>query len=215
MIIQCVKSDLVIKVAPHQAHQGILECICIRVQSNWLRVDHAKATPHQQRRLRTCHQLSGSYTLPCKTEFEILGYITTLSSVINGILEEKQCLIEDNKTNAQKQEQALATLEQAACNHGKAYCCNHKCEGHSTKECCGVGVPKEQQRLLKKKLIGKKKGKEKAHNTRDGGGGDSGREDKGSHLVKFKKCLTTNITNFSNYFLFDSKSLSSPNNPEV
>jgi hypothetical protein len=46
-------------------------------------------------------------------------------------------------------------------------------------------------------------------------GGDSGSEDEGSHLVKFEKCLTTNITNFSNYSLFDGNSLLSPNNPEV
>jgi len=39
---------------------------------------------------------------------------TTLSSVINGILEEKQCLTKDDRINAQKQEQALATLKQAA-----------------------------------------------------------------------------------------------------
>jgi len=140
---------------------------------------------------------------------------TTLSSVINGILEEKRRLTEDDKTDAQKQEQALATLEQAARNRGKPYCRNHKREGHSTEECRGVGVPKEQQRSTKKKSRGKKKGKEKAHNTTDGGGGDSGSEDEGSHLVKFEKCLTTNINNFSNYSLFDGNSLSSPNNPEV
>ena len=52
---------------------------------------------------------------------------TTLSSVINGILKEKRHLTEDDKTNAQKQEQALATLEQAAHSHGKPYCRNHKC----------------------------------------------------------------------------------------
>jgi hypothetical protein len=78
-----------------------------------------------------------------------------------------------------------------------------------------VTVPKEQQRSMKKKLRGKKKGKEKAHNTTDGGGGDLGSKDEGSHLVKFKKCLTTNINNFSSYSLFDGNSLSSPNNPEV
>jgi len=39
---------------------------------------------------------------------------TTLLSVIHSILEEKQCLTEDDKTNAQKQEQALVTLEKAA-----------------------------------------------------------------------------------------------------
>ena len=63
---------------------------------------------------------------------------TTLSSVVNGILEEKRRLKEDNKTNAQKQESALATLEQAAHNCGKPYCRNHRMEGHSTAECCGV-----------------------------------------------------------------------------
>jgi hypothetical protein len=36
---------------------------------------------------------------------------TTLSSVVNGILEEKQRLTEDDKTDAQKQEQALATTD--------------------------------------------------------------------------------------------------------
>ena len=48
---------------------------------------------------------------------------TILSSVINGMLEEKQCLkvTEHNKTDEQKQEQALATLEQAACSCGKPY----------------------------------------------------------------------------------------------
>jgi hypothetical protein len=61
----------------------------------------------------------------------------------------------------------------------------------------------------------KKNGTEKAHNTTDGGGGDLSSEDKGSHLVNFEKCLTTNITNFSHYPLFDGNSLSSPNNPEV
>jgi hypothetical protein len=39
---------------------------------------------------------------------------TTLSSVINGILEEKQCLTKDDMINVQKQEQALTTLKQAA-----------------------------------------------------------------------------------------------------
>jgi hypothetical protein len=78
-----------------------------------------------------------------------------------------------------------------------------------------VDKDRDKQRSTKKKLRGKKKGKEKAHNTTDGGGGDLGSKDEGSHLVKFEKCLTTNITNFSNYSLFDGNSLSSPNNPEV
>jgi len=78
-----------------------------------------------------------------------------------------------------------------------------------------VDKDRDKQRSTKRKSRGKKKGKEKAHNTTDGGGGDSGSEDEGSHLVKSEKCLTTNITNFSNYSLFDGNSLSSPNNPEV
>src|ERR1700688_1706927 len=140
---------------------------------------------------------------------------TTLSSVVNGILEEKRRLTEDTSTDAQKQESALATLEQTARNCGKPFCRNHMREGHSTQECRGIGVSKEQQKSMKKKPRGKKKGKEKAHNTTDGGGGDSGSEDEGSHLVKFEKCLTINNTNFSDYSLFDGNSLSSLNNPEA
>ena len=45
-------------------------------------------------------------------------------------------------------------------------------------------------------LKGFKKGKEKAHN---GGGGDLGSDDEGSYLIKFKKCLTTHMVNFSEY----------------
>src|ERR1700729_751354 len=83
---------------------------------------------------------------------------TTLSSVVNGILEEKRRLTEDDKTDAQKQEQALATLEQAARNRGKPYCRNHKREGHATEDCRGIGVDKDRdkQRSTKKKSRGKK-----------------------------------------------------------
>jgi hypothetical protein len=89
-------------------------------------------------------------------------------------------------------------------------------EGHSTEECCGIGVSKDKRKQKSfKKLRGKKKGREEAHNTTDGGGGDSGSEDKDSHLVKFEKCLTTNITNFSYYSQFNGNSLSSPINPKV
>ncbi|KIM86957.1 hypothetical protein PILCRDRAFT_4202 [Piloderma croceum F 1598] len=142
---------------------------------------------------------------------------TTLLSVVNGILEEKQCLTKDDKTDAQKQESALATLEQTTHKHGKPFCRNRMCEGHSTSECCGIGVDKNKQDKQKsfKKSRRKKKGKEKAHNTTNGGGGDSRSENEDSHLVKFEKCLTTKITNFSDYSLFDSNSLSSPNNPDV
>ena len=84
-------------------------------------------------------------------------------------------------------------------------------EGHSTTECRGVG--KGKQRGPKK--FHRKQGKEKAHNTIDGGGGDSGSDDKGSHLIKFEKCLTTSVVNFSQYTQCDGNSLKSPNNPKV
>lgn len=40
---------------------------------------------------------------------------TTTRPVVNGILEEKHRLTEDNKSDAQKEETALAALEQSAC----------------------------------------------------------------------------------------------------
>src|ERR1700728_1356599 len=140
---------------------------------------------------------------------------TTLSSVINSILEEKRRLTEDNSTDAQKQESALATLEQTARNCGKPFCRNHMCEGHSIQEYHGIGVSMEQQKSTKKKPRGKKKGKEKAHNTKDGGGGDSDSNNEDSHHVKLEKCLTTSMVNFSTYFLCDNNSLSSPEKTEA
>jgi hypothetical protein len=116
----------------------------------------------------------------------------------------------------QKQESALATLEQTTHKRGKPFCRNHMREGHSTKECRGIGVSKDKQKQKSfKKSTGKKKGRERTHNITDGGGGDSGSKDEDSHLVKFKKCLTTNITNFSYYSQFDGNSLSSPINSKV
>jgi hypothetical protein len=50
-----------------------------------------------------------------------------------------------------------------------------------------VDKHRHKQRLTKKKSRGKKKGKEKAHNTTEGGGGYLGSKNKGSYLVKFKK----------------------------
>ena len=88
-------------------------------------------------------------------------------------------------------------------------------EGHDTSECCGVGISKKKQRLPKKKWMGNKKGKEKAHNTIDGGGGDSDSDNEDSHHVKFEQCLTTSMVNFSDYSLCDGNSLTSPNNPKA
>ena len=88
-------------------------------------------------------------------------------------------------------------------------------EGHDTSECRSVGTSKKKQRLPKKKSMGNKKGKEKAHNTKDGAGGDSDSNNEDSHHVKLEKCLTTSMVNFSTYFLCDNNSLSSLNNPEA
>src|ERR1700683_555807 len=63
--------------------------------------------------------------------------------------------------------------------------------------------------------MGNKKGKEKAHNTIDGGGGDSDSDNEDSHHVKFEQCLTTSTVNFSDYSLCDGNSLTSPNNPKA
>src|ERR1700735_2106809 len=88
-------------------------------------------------------------------------------------------------------------------------------EGHDTSECRSVGTSKKKQRPLKNKSTGNKKGKEKAHNTKDGGGGDSDSDNEDSHHVKFKKCLMTSMVNFSTYFPCDNNSLSFFNNPEA
>src|ERR1700677_3299154 len=65
---------------------------------------------------------------------------TTLSSVVKGILEEKRRLTEDDKTDAQKQESALATFQQNTHKHGVLFCRNYQMEGHDTSECCSVGT---------------------------------------------------------------------------
>src|ERR1700677_4474094 len=74
---------------------------------------------------------------------------------------------------------------------------------------------KKKQRLLKRKWTGNKKGKEKAHNTIDGGRGDSDSDNEDSHHVKFEQCLMTSTANFSDYSLCDGNSLTSPNNPKA
>src|SRR6202453_3535792 len=88
-------------------------------------------------------------------------------------------------------------------------------EGHDTSECRSVGTSKKKQRPPKKKWTGNKKGKEKAHNTVDAGGGDSDSDNEDSHHVKFEQCITTSTINFSDYSLCDGNSLTPPNNPKA
>ena len=254
MITQCVKADLVIKVA-HVKHAkeswDVFASEFSQTGSGSIMLWFRRLT----KQLPSGGDVSAHVTsfqeairYLANAEFEIPGYVaaaillstlpsdpgdphswnqhvagvkidkssTTLSSVINGILEEKRRLTEDDKTDAQKQESALATLEQTAHKRGKPFCRNHMREGHSTEECRGIGVSKDKQKQkTSKKSRGKKKGKEKAHTTTDGGGGDSDSDNEDSHLVKFEKCLTTSVVNFSAYPLCDGKSFSSPSNPEA
>ena len=256
MITQCVKADLVIKVA-HAKHAkeswDMFASEYSQTGSGSIMLWFRRLT----KQLSSGGDISAHVTgfqeairYLANAEFEIPGYIaaaillstlpsdpgdphswnqhvagikidkksTTLSSVINGILEEKRRLTEDDKTDAQKQESALTTLEQAAHKRGKPFCRNHMREGHSTLECRGIGVDKnkrDKQKSSNKKSRGKKKGKEKAHNTTDGGGGDSDSDNEDSHHVKFEKCLMTSMVDFSDYSLSDGKSFTSPNNPEA
>src|SRR5882762_7004511 len=256
MITQCVKADLIIKVA-HAKHAkeswDMFASEYSQTGSGSIMLWFRRLT----KQLSSGGDISAHVTgfqeairYLANAEFEIPGYIaaaillstlpsdpgdphswnqhvtgikinkksTTLSSVINGILEEKRRLTEDDKTDAQKQESALTTLEQAAHKRGKPFCCNHMREGHSTSECCSISVDKNKQDKQKpsnKKSRGKKKGKEKAHNTTDGGGGDSDSDNEDSHHVKFEKCLMTSVGDFSDYSLSDGKSFTSPNNPEA
>ena len=102
---------------------------------------------------------------------------TTLSSVINGILEEKRRLTDDDVTS----EAAHAALEKAARKHGRQFCHNCKKQGHIARNCFDKGGGKEGQAPWQRK----KKGKEKAH-TMDGGGDDSG-EDVNSSYIRFEQ----------------------------
>ena len=55
---------------------------------------------------------------------------TALSSVISGILEEKQQLTEDDQATSHKHETAYVALKHKAHAQGKKFCMNCMCEGH-------------------------------------------------------------------------------------
>src|ERR1700690_3503539 len=123
---------------------------------------------------------------------------TTLSTIINGILEEKRRLTENDTTS----ELAHAALEKAARKRGRPFCNNCRREGHISANCYDKGGAKEGQAPWQKK---KKKSKEKAHTTY-GGGEDSG-EDVNSSFIKFEQSTVTEIT----HILYSEEHLSSPN----
>jgi len=98
---------------PCQMRQGILEHICVRVQSSQLWVDYAivqtsnQATPCQQRHLCTCHQLSGSNTLPRKCwiwdpwlhRCSYPTFYTSIWSTGPSFLEQSCCWHENQQVN--------------------------------------------------------------------------------------------------------------------
>ena len=123
---------------------------------------------------------------------------TTLSSVINGILEEKRRLTDDGATS----EAAHAALDKAARKRGRLFCHNCKQQGHTGRTCYDKGGGKEGQGPWQRKH----KGKEKAHNT-DGGGDDSGEDDVNSSYARFEQ---SNATPEVAHVLYPKAHLSSP-----
>ena len=123
--------------------------------------------------------------------------VTTLSSVIARILEEKCHLTEDNQAASQKQETAFAALEHKAHTSRKKFCTNCMRDGHWSCDCYGPGGAKEHEHPCKGNWgKGKrKKGKEKANNIEDGGEGDS--NNKTLNHVQFDEHIMT--TDFSDY----------------
>ncbi|KAJ8588222.1 hypothetical protein M405DRAFT_703486, partial [Rhizopogon salebrosus TDB-379] len=93
---------------------------------------------------------------------------TTLSSVINQILEEK--CHQSPTTNSAQSEATLAAKERMACATGTKFCRNCKRDGHEMVSCWAPGGGKEGQGPRWKRK--KEKGKEKA-NVPDEGGDES------------------------------------------
>lgn len=257
MITQCVKADLVIKVAHATTSNEswkIFESEFSQTGSGSIMLWFRRLTKQLAPGGDVSAHVTGfqeAIRYLANAEFEIPGYVaaaillstlpsdpqdpqswnthvagvkidknsTTVSSVINGILEEKRRLTEDDKSDSQKQETALAALESSARARGKLFCQNPNCkrEGHTIHDCWATGGGKEGQGPNRKKHTarGKKKGKERAHHTKDGGGGGSDSDDEGSHHVKFKKCLMASVAEFSDYSQSDSNSNTSRHPSQV
>src|SRR6202050_3842441 len=173
MIMQCIKADLVIKVAHTKRAKESWDIFLSEFSQTgsgsimlWFRC-LTKQLPSGSDVSTHVMGFQEAIRYLANTEFNIPGYITaaillstlpsdpgdphswnqhvagvkidkdttTLSSVVNGILKEKRRLTEDDKTDAQKQESALATLQQNAPKHSVLFCCDHQMEGHHTSEC--------------------------------------------------------------------------------
>jgi hypothetical protein len=110
---------------------------------------------------------------------------TTLSSVINQILEEK-CR-QSPTTDSAQSEAALAAKERTARATGTKFCRNCKHDGHEMVNCWAPGGGKEGQGPRRKRK--KEKDKEKANVADEGG-------DESSNVV-FEKCLAAREVTFA------------------
>ena len=75
--------------------------------------------------------------------------VTTFSSVIARILEEKCHLTEDNWVALQKQETMFTALEHKACTSRKKFCMNCMWDNHCSHDCYGPGGVKEHEHPCK------------------------------------------------------------------
>lgn len=117
--------------------------------------------------------------------------LTTMSAVVNAILEEKRRLTSTTNSDSRTQESALAALEASARKSGKKFCRNCRREGHEVPECWAPGGGKAGKGP-KRKAKGKKK--EKANEVTEPGGGD---ED--SNHVIYEKSFMAAEAEFSLY----------------
>jgi hypothetical protein len=120
---------------------------------------------------------------------------TTLSSVINQILEEKhRSSRPDAQSKSVRAESTLVAREKSARVAGTKFCRNCKCTGHKLQDCWAPGGGKEGQGP--KRRPHKKKGWERANVAADGGGDES-------LNVVLEKCLMACEVTLSAYPLRD------------